>query len=85
LWARQFAKTKLNWEYVNKNRMAKLSSIRDKFWSDLELDNVEHQFVDFFGTSPALWVPSGIAALRLGVDAARGALGRENPWRLSPA
>jgi hypothetical protein len=35
------------------------------------LASAEKEYMEIFGLSPAMWVPSGLACLWLGVDAAR--------------
>jgi hypothetical protein len=84
-WEAESAMMQHNWEYVNRQELLRLASTQDKYWTDLRLDDVEFQFNEFFGTSPAMWVPSGLAALWLGVDAARRDLREKiTSWPLAP-
>jgi hypothetical protein len=84
-WEAESSMMQLNWEYANRQDLLRLASVKDKYWTDLTLDGVEGEFRGFFGASPAMWVPSGLAALWLGVDAARKNLGRPvDTWRLTP-
>lgn len=43
-------------------------------WPSLRLDRAEADFLHYFGAVPGRWVPPGLAALWLGVDAARARL-----------
>jgi hypothetical protein len=67
-WDRQQNTMSRNWEYALPDAVSKT---RGKAFVELSLDDIEEGFVRNFGHSSGLWVPSGLAALWLGVDAAR--------------
>lgn len=67
-WESQHDSMKTNWEYAPRGQvMAK----QGKAQSDFRLDTIEQEFLDYFGCTPDMWVPPGLGALWLGVDAAR--------------
>ena len=78
-WETQSAHMRHNWEYVDRQELAHLASSRRRHWTDLRLVDIEQQYQQYFGLSPAMWVPSGLAALWLGVSAARSLLGQADP------
>jgi hypothetical protein len=63
-WAGQQARQRANWEFD-----------RGRAWTALRLAHAEADFLGSFGATPGGWAPSGLAALWLGVDAARRQLG----------
>ncbi len=71
-WIKQRGVQKLNWEYMKRQEMFEKVGGN---WTDYELNRIEEQFLEDFGTNPGQWVPPGLGALWLGVDAARVALG----------
>ena len=70
-WAQQKPTMRLNWEYAP--RQAVLDTVK-RAHSDFSLNSVEQEFVAVFTASAGMWVPPGLAALWLGVDAARQAI-----------
>jgi len=67
-WEEQERLIRANWEYLPRGEAR---SRRGKALTDFHLNEIEKEFLDFFGCSPSEWVPPGLAALWLGVDAAR--------------
>jgi hypothetical protein len=70
-WAKQYRSMRHNWEYVDQQHGATISSVQGRAWTDLRLDAIEEQFDQYFGNQSGMWVPPGLAALWLGVDKAR--------------
>ena len=70
-WARQRRTMRPNWEYVPRQELLDAGKPGQ---SDFLLDSIEQQFEAQFAASAGMWVPPGLAALWLGVDAARRAL-----------
>lgn len=67
-WAMQMAKMETNWEYHPREE---IFSILGKARTHYNIDSVEEQFYEDFDNNTGLWVPAGLAAFWLGVDAAR--------------
>jgi hypothetical protein len=67
-WRREQAMGKMNWEYSSRETIMEQSG---RAWTDFRLQSVEAEFSTYFGAAPGSWVPSGLASLWLGVDAAR--------------
>jgi hypothetical protein len=67
-WERQAGRMRSNWEH------ARPAGSGSTMLRSLSLDRAETDFAASFGASPDMWVPSGLAALWLGVDAARKAV-----------
>ncbi|RLA41299.1 MAG: hypothetical protein DRR42_24820, partial [Gammaproteobacteria bacterium] len=75
-WWNRKPTIKTNWEYANKQDIVdEIGMAR----SELSLDNAEVEFEKMFGCASGEWVASGLAALWLGIDAARTALEIERP------
>jgi hypothetical protein len=65
-----------NWEYAPTAELSRLPGhgLAGAGWPSLRLDAAESEFLQYFGATPGRWVPPGLAALWLGVDAARARL-----------
>jgi len=62
-----------NWEYATAGTVP-VPGPPGAAWPSLRLDQAEADFLRWFGAVPGRWVPPGLAALWLGVDAARARL-----------
>jgi hypothetical protein len=67
-WSEQWSQMRTNWEYVNPQEVYDMYGYKS---TELSLDNIEEEYVKYFGYTAGMWVPPGLAALWLGVDAAR--------------
>jgi hypothetical protein len=70
-WAQQKRTMRPNWEYAPRQKILDTSK---RVQSDFSLASIEQEFGSQFAASAGMWVPPGLAALWLGVDAARRAL-----------
>lgn len=71
-WQQEYDKMSKNWEYLPKQ---KILEQHEKARTFFRLESVEEELLDYSGSNAGMWVPPGLAALWLGVDAARRELG----------
>jgi hypothetical protein len=67
-WRSEQALGKMNWEYAPRESIMEQSG---RTWTDFRLESAETEFLSYFGATPGMWVPSGLASFWLGIDAAR--------------
>jgi hypothetical protein len=67
-WSEQRRRMRTNWEYASPQEVY---NTYGRKCTELSLDNIEEEYVKYFGYTAGMWVPPGLAALWLGVDAAR--------------